>query len=123
MEPLTDAILIIATLCAALYCFVLAARLRRFMTLDTGIGAAIAALSRQVDGMQKSLASAKQISGSQADELRDMTARAEIAAGRLELLLAAVHERQSTPAGSAKPAIDPRASLVTSLREMKQSFR
>jgi len=55
MELIADALLIAGAVGAALYCRTLAQRLGALSSLDTGLGAAIAALSRQVDELRASL--------------------------------------------------------------------
>ncbi|MEX0969308.1 MAG: hypothetical protein WD046_02550 [Paracoccaceae bacterium] len=95
MAVIADVLLIAGVFAAAFYCATLARRLRRLSQLDTGLGAAIATLSQQVDEMQVSLSTAKKVSGASSRELVEMTARAEMAAGRLELLLAVLHERDT----------------------------
>ncbi len=107
MDLLANGLLLAATIAAAFYCYVLAQRVKGLTDLDTGLGGAITALSRQVDEMKASVDAARQISGKSARELSEMTARAEIAAGRLELLLATLHEN-STPQSAANA--DKRAS-------------
>ncbi|MGF1659857.1 MAG: hypothetical protein ACFCUS_10530 [Rubrimonas sp.] len=102
MELISDALLIAGAVGAAAYCRLLARRLGALKELDSGLGAAIAALSRQVDELRASLEAAKSVSGEKAREIGQLTARAEMAAGRLELLLASLHE-----GGSRRP-IDPR---------------
>lgn len=92
MEIISDGLLLAGTMAAAFYCFVLARRVRGLTDLDTGLGGAITTLSRQVNDMKSSVDVAKQATGASAEELIAMTARAEIAAGRLELLLATLHE-------------------------------
>jgi len=92
MELIADGLLLAGTTAAAYYCFILAQRVRGLTNLDAGLGGAITALSRQVDDMKSSVDVAKQATGASAKELIAMTARAEIAAGRLELLLATPHE-------------------------------
>jgi hypothetical protein len=92
MELIADALLIAGAVGAAIYCRALARRLGALRDMDSGLGAAIAALSRQVDEMRNSLEAAKSISGDQTREIGQLTARAEMAAGRLELLLASLHE-------------------------------
>jgi hypothetical protein len=111
MALIADGLMIAAALVAALYCLVLSARIRALKDLDRGLGAAIAQLSHQVDGMQGALGEAKRVSGASVKELRELTARAEMAAGRLELLLAALHERGD---GDARPV----AKAVRPPREM-----
>ncbi len=92
MDLIADGLLLAGTTAAAFYCFILARRVRGLTNLDAGLGGAITALSRQVDDMKTSVDVAKQVTGASAKELIAMTARAEIAAGRLELLLATLHE-------------------------------
>lgn len=92
MELISDGLLLAGTTAAAFYCYILARRVRGLTDLDAGLGGAITALSRQVDDMKSSVDVAKQATGASAQELIAMTARAEIAAGRLELLLATLHE-------------------------------
>lgn len=119
MVLIADVLLIAGVFAAAFYCATLARRLRGLSKLDTGLGAAIATLSQQVDEMQVSLATAKKISGANTRELVDMTARAEIAAGRLELLLATLHERQAEPAEPKSPPKKPAARKPTATRITK----
>ncbi len=90
MELVADGLFILAGFGAAFYCLILSRRIRRLSNLDSGLGAAIAGLSTQVEEMRRTLDSARSISGKTQKELTQMTARAEIAAGRLELLLVAV---------------------------------
>lgn len=92
MELIADGLLLAGTTAAAFYCYILARRVRGLTDLDAGLGGAITALSRQVDDMKSSVDGAKRATGASAKELIAMTARAEIAAGRLELLLATLHE-------------------------------
>lgn len=102
MDLIADVLLIAAALSAAAYCHVLARRLRRLRDLDGGVGAAIATLSTQAEEMKAALAAARNASGDSAKELAQSTARAEMAAGRLELLLASVHDEDG-----ARPALSP----------------
>ncbi len=113
MELIADALLIAGAAGAALYCRALGQRLNRLKDLDSGLGAAIAALSRQVDDLRAQLASAKSMTGDQTRELVQLTARAEMAAGRLELLLASLHEggRRKPANGARDPAAERRAAL------------
>jgi hypothetical protein len=122
---ISDGLLIIGALAASLYCFVLAGRLKRLMALDRGLGASIAGLSRQVDEMHKSLALTRTAARESRKDLAKLTSRAEIAAGRLELLLAAVHERKAAVGPKPVPPTpaDPRAELLQSLRDVKQAMR
>ncbi|SET44512.1 hypothetical protein [Oceanicella actignis] len=107
MALIADGLLIAATLVAVIYCHVLAGRLRKLRDLDNGLGAAVAALARQSEEMRRTLEAAKLASGDSVKQLAERTARAEIAAGRLELLLATLHERERTqpqPAARPRPA-------------------
>ena len=110
MELIADALLIAGAAGAALYCRALGARLNRLKDLDSGLGAAIAALSRQVDDLRASLEAAKDMGGDQKRELAQLAARAESAAGRLELLLASLHEgggrKSAAPAGRRSRLFD-----------------
>ena len=97
MDLIADVLLIAGALSAALYCLILARRIKSLSRLDTGLGGAISALSDQVDEMRSSVKAATQASGSSMKDLMEVTGRAEIAAGRLELLLSTVHERGQKP--------------------------
>jgi chromosome segregation ATPase len=111
MEMIADGLLIAGALGAALYCRALGQRLNRLKDLDSGLGAAIAALSRQVDELREQLASARSMTGDQTRELVQLTARAEMAAGRLELLLASLHEGGGRKAGQGAKVAERRAAL------------
>ena len=113
MEFIADGLLLAGTTAAAFYCFVLARRVRRLTDLDTGLGGAITALSQQVEGMKASVDTAKQVTGASAKELVGMTARAEIAAGRLELLLATLHENTDVERSHADLSGDSRLPKVS----------
>ncbi|WP_395542531.1 hypothetical protein [Neotabrizicola sp. sgz301269] len=92
MQLIADSLLLAATIGAAIYCYVLAARLRRFTTLETGMGGAIAVLSAQVDDMTKALEKAQGVAGASERRLEDLTARADVLAKRLELMVASLHD-------------------------------
>ncbi|TCP61178.1 hypothetical protein EV663_106126 [Rhodovulum bhavnagarense] len=97
MTLIADVLLLAGALGATLYCFVLARRLRRFTDLETGVGGAVAVLSAQVDEMTRALAGAQESAEGSTDSLARLTGRAEEAARRLELLVAALHD---LPAGA-----------------------
>ncbi|MBL4807489.1 MAG: hypothetical protein JKY31_09380 [Rhodobacteraceae bacterium] len=97
MELIADGLLIAGALAAAFYCYVLSRKIKGLSRLDTGLGGAISALSVQVDEMQVSVKAAAKASGASMKDLVEITNRAEIAAGRLELLMVAVHERGMAP--------------------------
>jgi hypothetical protein len=109
MQLISDSLLLAATIGAAIYCYVLAARLRRFTTLESGMGGAIAVLSAQVDDMTRALEKAQGVAGASERRLEDLTARADVLAKRLELMVASLHdipEPGPRPAASA-PAPGP----------------
>lgn len=103
MDLIANGLLLAGTMAAAFYCYILARRVKGLTDLDKGLGGAITTLSKQVDEMKISFDAAKQVSGASAQELVAMTARAEIAAGRLELLLATLHENADSVDKSNKP--------------------
>ncbi len=107
MEFIANILLIAGALAAAVYCIVLARRLRRFNDLETGVGGAIATLSAHVEDMTKTLAAARKASAGSAETLRELTDRAEAVARRLELLVASMHDipeaSETTASGSGKP--------------------
>ena len=92
MELIADFLMIAGTFGAAIYCYVLASRLKQFSTLETGMGGAIAVLSVQVDDMTRALDNAGKVAVASADSLDALTARAEVAAKKLELLIASLHD-------------------------------
>ena len=92
MERIADFLMIAGTFGAAIYCYVLATRLKQFSTLETGMGGAIAVLSAQVDDMTRALDKAGKVAIVSADSLDVLTARAETAAKKLELLMASLHD-------------------------------
>lgn len=92
MDVIADILLIAGAVGAGVYCFVLARRLRRFTDLEKGVGGAIAVLSVQVDDMTKAIGAAQTSAAATSGTLDALTARAEDAARRLELLVAALHD-------------------------------
>lgn len=104
MELISDILLIAGALGAAFYCLVLSRRLRRFNDLEKGVGGAIAVLSAQVDDMTKTLEKAHGAAKGSTATLKDLTARAETASSKLELLVAALHDLPESPHAAAPPA-------------------
>lgn len=92
MELIADFLMIAGSFGAAIYCYVLATRLKRFSTLETGMGGAIAVLSAQVDDMTRALDKASVAAKGSASSLEGLTGRSELAAAKLELLLASLHD-------------------------------
>lgn len=92
MQILSDFLLALAALGAGFYCYVLSNRLKRFNTLESGMGGAIAVLSQQVDEMTRALDQAQTAAQGSADGLKALVDRAEGAAARLDLLIATLHD-------------------------------
>lgn len=113
MELIADILLVAGAVGAGFYCFVLSRRLSRFNDLETGMGGAVAVLSSQVDDLNRSLVSARAASDGSNAALDDLTRRAESVAGRLELLMASLHDipeagaEPSSPTTEADPAPPP----------------
>ena len=102
MTLIADILMVAGSFGAAIYCYVLAARLKKFSTLESGMGGAIAVLSAQVDDMTKALDRARSTAAGSAVSLEALNARAETVAARLEFLLAAMHD---LPEPKAQPDI------------------
>lgn len=92
MDLIADTLLAAGALGAAVYCIVLSRRLKRFNNLQNGMGGAVAVLSAQVDDMTKTLLKAQSAAGKSADQLGDLTQRAEAASRKLELMMASLHD-------------------------------
>ncbi|HEX9857988.1 MAG TPA: DUF6468 domain-containing protein [Paracoccaceae bacterium] len=103
MAFISDILLAAGAFGAAIYCYVLAVRLKRFSTLESGMGGAIAVLSAQVDDMTRALDRARGAATGSAASLEALTGRAEAAAARLELLLASLHDLPEPPEPNAEP--------------------
>ena len=94
METIADILLVAGALDAGIYCFVLARRLARFNDLENGIGGAVAVLSVQVDDLTRALAVAQKVASDSSGTLDNLTERAETVAGRLEILVASLHDAE-----------------------------
>ena len=92
MNLISDILLSLGAFGAAIYCFVLSNRLKKFATLENGMGSAIAVLSAQVDDMTKALDRARNAASGSAASLENLTSRGEAVATRIELLLASMHD-------------------------------
>jgi hypothetical protein len=101
MELIADILLVAGSFGAAVYCYVLSNRLKRFTTLESGMGGAIAVLSAQVDDMTVALEKARGAANGSAESLETLTGRGEAVARRLELLVASLHD---LPDPKAAPA-------------------
>ena len=98
MDMIADALLLAGAITAALYCWVLAKRVKGLNDLDTGLGSAIANLSSQVNDMQAALKTTQSVTGSTISEMEELADRAERAAEKLKLMLATVQEDNEAPA-------------------------
>jgi Domain of unknown function (DUF6468) len=92
MTLIADILLAAGAFGAAIYCSILSARLKKFSTLESGMGGAIAVLSAQVDDMTRALENARGAANGSAARLEDQVKRAEAASSRLELLVASLHD-------------------------------
>lgn len=106
MDLIADILLVAGSFGAAVYCYVLAARLKRFTTLESGMGGAIAVLSAQVDDMTQALEKARGAANGSAESLEALTLRGEAVARKLELLVASLHDLPDPKATPPKPAVD-----------------
>lgn len=106
MELIADILLGAGAFGAAIYCYVLATRLKKFSTLESGMGGAIAVLSAQVDDMTKALDKARGAATGSAIALEGQTVRAETVAARLEVLLASMHDLPEPRAVTVPPTDD-----------------
>lgn len=88
----SDLLLGAGALGAAVYCVVLARRLKRFNNLENGVGGAVAVLSAQVDDMTRTLDQARKSAAHSAQSLTALTERAESSARKLELMMASLHD-------------------------------
>jgi hypothetical protein len=92
MSFLSDLLLAAGAFGAALFCLILSRRLKALTALDSGMGAAVAVLSAQVDDLTKAIRRAQDAAEGSAGRLSAQTARAEAACRKLELLVAAMHD-------------------------------
>lgn len=97
MDMIADILLVAGALGAAVYCVVLATRLKRFNNLENGVGGAVAVLSVQVDDMTRTLRKAQSAAASSTAELTALTGRAEEVSRSLELMLASMHDLPLNP--------------------------
>jgi len=84
MEFISDILLGMGALAAAVYCVILSKKLNRLSGLDQELGTAIALLSRQVDEMTKVLESAQSAADGARTDLQHATERAEVVAAQLQ---------------------------------------
>lgn len=116
MDLIADILMSSGAFGAGIYCYVLAARLKRFTTLESGMGGAIAVLSAQVDDMTRALQAAQSSATGSVSNLSVLAERAETAGRRLELLMATLHDLPSPD----RPAPAPQDEVEGDLDEDKK---
>lgn len=122
MELIADILMAAGAFSASIYCYVLGQRLRRFSTLEGGMGGAIAVLSAQVDDMTKALDRARGAATGSAATLEALTLRAEAASARLELMLASLHDLpESRPPPRPEDEAERRLRFVRRRREVAEA--
>jgi hypothetical protein len=119
MDLISDILLVAGSFGAAIYCYVLSTRLKKFTTLETGMGGAIAVLSAQVDDMTVALEKARGAASGSAESLEALTARGEAVARKLELLVASLHDLPD-PKEPLQPAIEDVAEEERRLRFVRR---
>lgn len=111
MEFISDILLGMGALAAAVYCVILSKKLNRLSGLDQELGTAIALLSRQVDEMTKVLESAQTAADGARSDLQEATERAEVVAAQLQ-------EASEPQPGLAPAATMPPAASQTQVAEI-----
>lgn len=120
MELIADILLMSGALGAGFYCFVLGRRLKRFNSLENGVGGAVAVLSSQVEDLRKTLTAAQQTAATSAETLSDMTMRAEEMANRLELQMASMHDIPELPKEPEQPKPQSKVAPVPELQSASE---
>lgn len=113
MTYLADIFLGAGALAAAFYCMILSRRLTRLTRLDQDLGGAIAVLSKQVDEMTSVLGAAQSAATASTAALDEQTLKAETAAERLELLVAALDDIPYDAPASPPPLRLDESSVVS----------
>lgn len=112
MTFIADILLVAGAIGAGFYCFILAKRLNRFNDLEKGVGGAVAVLSAQVDDLTKMLAAAQESADGSNNALNDLTQRAESVAGKLELMMASMHDLSEPSSESETPKSNPASDVM-----------
>ena len=120
MQLIADTFLAAGAFGAAIYCYILAHRLKKLQTLETGMGGAIAVLSAQVDDMTRALEKARGAANHQAKSLKALTERGEGVAARLELLLASMHDLPQEPKFTKPSPTQPMEEVEKRLRFVRR---
>jgi len=111
MDLLMNGLLTAATLFAGGYCWVLARRVRDLKSLDSGLGGAIVTLTRQIELARTTLDEARAASRDTRQDLAQLVAKADGAAGQLRMLIAAAPVPPPAAAAPA-PAPEPKAEAA-----------
>jgi hypothetical protein len=120
MELIADVLLTAGAFGAGLYCYILGLRLKKFTTLETGMGGAIAVLSAQVDDMTRALEAARASATGSVSSLDELALRAESAARRLELLMASLHDLPDPQAAPTPAQLDVESEAEKKLRFVRR---
>ncbi len=100
MDLLMNGLLTAATLFAGGYCWVLAAGCTSLKSLDNGLGGAIVTLTRQIELARADPRRGEASSRDTRQDLSQLVASADAAAGQLRLLIAAAPLRRPRAAGT-----------------------
>lgn len=92
MELIADILMVAGALAAAFYCLILGRRLKKFNSLEKGVGGAVAVLSSQVEDLKNTLETAQKTAAASAETLTDLSVRGEDLSKRLEIQMAALHD-------------------------------
>jgi hypothetical protein len=125
MDLIMNGLLLTATLFAGLYCWVLSGRVRALKSLDSGLGAAIVTLTRQIELARGTLEEARSAARDGRADLSQLVARGDATAAQLRILLAALrdHDPAAAPLPStvaAPVASAPAASLASPAPESRR---
>lgn len=104
-----NGLLIVATLFAGGYCWVLARRVQDLKSLDKGLGGSIVALTRQIELARTTLDEARAASKGSHEELAQLVGKADAAAGQLRMLIAAAPIPATPAAAPVAPVPAPAA--------------
>jgi hypothetical protein len=103
MDLIMNGLLLTATLFAGLYCWVLSGRVRALKSLDSGLGAAIVTLTRQIELARGTLEEARSAARDGRADLSQLVARGDATAAQLRILLAALKDHDPAVAPMAAP--------------------
>ncbi|MEM9317786.1 MAG: hypothetical protein AAGA70_02130 [Pseudomonadota bacterium] len=121
LPVLSDVMLFVAALGAAMYCMVLSRRLARLNSVDKGLGGAIAVLSAQVDDLTKALSDARSGSEATAERLTTLMAEAETLGNEIEEMLAVSHDLEAEAEPDPAPELEPEATVQFGSRRVRET--